>query len=353
MVAIKGTNADQICAQPPAQFRALLVYGPNLGLVRERAKKAVTYAAGCLSDTFRVCELDAHELKEDSVRLAGEVAAISFGGGRRAIWLKNAGDKLLKPINNALESEAGDTLLVIESGVLAPKSRLRKVFEKSPDLASIPCYEDDTSTLRAFIREYLNSENAVLEDDAMEWVIRRLGNDRMLIKTELEKLIIYTSNKRKSDQQEHILISLQLASECVGDSSQLSLELLVDAVGIGELINIEKYLTLALNEGVQPITIIRAISRHFSVLHYVSGLAEEGESLDKLITSLRPPIFFKRLKAFRKQTTIWTPLRISQALDILMKSERECKTTGLPATEICSRAILRIGTAAHSVQRQT
>ena len=353
MVAIKGSKADQVCAQPSTQFRALLIYGPNLGLVRERAKKAVEYVAGNLLDTFRVCEIDAHELKEDPIRLADELAAISFGGGRRAIWLKNAGDKLLKPINNALETESGDTLLVVESGMLAPKSSLRKVFEKDPDLASVPCYEDDTSSLRAFVKEYLASQHTALEDDAMEWVIARLGSDRMLVKSELEKLITYCSNEQKSHQQEHNPISLQEAAECVGDSSQMSLELLADAVGNGELTNLEKYLSLALNEGIQPITIIRAISRRFTLLHYVVGLTDDGESLDKLINSLRPPIFFKRKNAFRNQTTVWTLLRISQALDILMQSERECKTTGLPGKEICSRALLRIGSAARSVQRQT
>ena len=153
---------------------------------------------------------------------------------------KNAEDKLVKPINNALETESGDTLLVIESGVLAPKSRLRKVFEQNPDLASIACYEDDASSLHTFVREYLNSENTFLDDDAMEWIIGRLGNDRMLVKTELEKLIIYASNEPISDQMEHSLISLQTVSECVGDSSQMSLELLADAVGSGELTNIEK-----------------------------------------------------------------------------------------------------------------
>lgn len=352
MVAIKGSNADQVCAQPPGQFRALLIYGPNLGLVRERAQKAVEYAAGNLSDTFRVFEINADELKLDSVLLADELAAIAFGGGRRAVWLKNAGDKLVKIINNALENESGDTLLVIESGILAPKSRLRKKFEHDPDLASIPCYEDDTSSLRAFVTEYLNSHNSLLEDDAMEWIIARLGNDRMLAKTELEKLIIYTSNEPGSDEQEQNRISLELASECVGDFTQMSLELLADAVGNGELINIERYLNLALNEGMQPITIIRAISRRFSALHYIVSLNENGESLEKLIASLRPPIFFKRLRAFRNQVGIWTPLRIVQALDILMKSERECKSTGLPAIEICSRALLRIGSAARSVQGQ-
>ena len=40
MVAFKGSQGQNICAQPPETVKALLIYGPNAGLVRERAKAA-------------------------------------------------------------------------------------------------------------------------------------------------------------------------------------------------------------------------------------------------------------------------------------------------------------------------
>ena len=85
MVAFKGSRGQRICAQPPADVKALLIYGPNAGLVRESAKAAVSFAVEDLADGFRLCELQARDIGEDPARLADELGALSFGGGRRAV----------------------------------------------------------------------------------------------------------------------------------------------------------------------------------------------------------------------------------------------------------------------------
>ena len=83
MVAFKGSRGQRICAQPPADVKALLIYGPNAGLVRESAKAAVTFAVQDLADAFRLCELQARDIGDDPARLADELRAF--------IWRRAAG----------------------------------------------------------------------------------------------------------------------------------------------------------------------------------------------------------------------------------------------------------------------
>src|SRR4029077_5187753 len=71
---------------------AVLFYGPDQGLVRERALDLVTRIAGDAGDPFRVAELSAAQLKDDPARLADEAAALSLSGGRRVLRLREAGD---------------------------------------------------------------------------------------------------------------------------------------------------------------------------------------------------------------------------------------------------------------------
>ena len=80
MVAFKGARGERVCAAPPGDIRALLVYGPNNGLVRERAKAAVTFAVEDLGDGFRLCELEARDVSDDTARLGDELAALSADG---------------------------------------------------------------------------------------------------------------------------------------------------------------------------------------------------------------------------------------------------------------------------------
>ena len=115
MTAFKAGRGEQVCSRPPEDIRAILIYGPNNGLIRERAKSAIKFAVENFADAFRLCELDAHDITGDPARLADELAALAFGGGRRAIWIKNASDSLSGIIADALEINSCDTLLVIES----------------------------------------------------------------------------------------------------------------------------------------------------------------------------------------------------------------------------------------------
>ena len=348
MVAFKAGRGERVCAQPPDNIRAILVYGPNNGLVRERAKTAVTFAVEDLKDSFRLCEVDARDVSDDAARLADELAAFSFGGGRRAVWLKGAGDSLSDNISAALDIDFGNTLFVIECANLKPRSALRKLFDKESDLAAVPCYEDDDNTLRDYISDFLASENTAIDQDALAWLLGRLGNDRLQVRSELEKLILYCSDSGEGAEGKQTKITIEAVTACSADAGQQSLDSLADAVASGELANIDRYLELAFDQGIQPIGAIRSVTRRFTQLHFVVGLTEDGGSTEQLIASLRPPIFFKYRRAFQMQTALWPLRRIVQALDILTKAEIDCKTTGMPSTEICARALTRIGGAART-----
>ena len=348
MVAFKGSQGQKICASPPETVTALLIYGPNTGLIRERAKGAVTFAVEVLTDAFRLCELQARDIADDPARLADELGAFSFGGGRRAVWLKDAGDNHTSIISAALETEFGDTLLVIEAANLGPRSSLRKLFEQGADIAAVACYDDDQNSLQNYVSEFLAGENVTIEQDALYWLLERLGNDRMQVRSELEKLILYVSNDDVVAAEGGPHITLKSAMDGAGDAGVWSLDQIADAVASGELANVDRFLELALEQGVQPISAMRSVARRFSQLHYVVGLAADGGSIDKLIAALRPPIFFKHRPAFRNQATRWSLPRIAQALDILCQAEIDCKTTGMPAHEICARALVRIGAAARA-----
>jgi DNA polymerase-3 subunit delta len=345
MVAFKGPHGQKVCAQPPDDINALLIYGGNAGLVRERARAAVKFAVEDLGDTFRLCELQAKEVGEDPARLADELGALSFSGGRRAVWLKDGGDKLTAAISSALEMEFGDTLLVVESGNLNPRSSLRKLFEQASNLAAVASYEDDSGSLQEYVGDFLAGEKASIERDALYWLLDRVGNDRMQVRSELEKLILFASSGETLAEDGSIRITLDTVMQASGDAGVWSFDRLADAVAGGNLTNIDRFLYLAYEDGDKPIAVIRAVARRFTQLHFVVGLAAAGNSIDKLISALRPPVFYKNRPALRAQAEHWSLSYIAQALDILGEAEIDCKTTGMPDEEICARALIRIGAA--------
>ena len=89
---VKSHEADRYAAAPPKGLAVALVYGPDAGLVQERAEKLLKSVVPDLTDPFNVADLSEPTLLADPARLADEAAAISMMGGRRVVRVRIAGE---------------------------------------------------------------------------------------------------------------------------------------------------------------------------------------------------------------------------------------------------------------------
>ena len=346
---ISTRDTEAFIKSPDPAARAILVYGPDAGLVRERVETLVKGAAGDLADPFRVADISAKELLDDPARLADEAAALSLTGGRRAVRLRQADDNLASLFREFLASASGDvpsdTLIVVEAGDLAARSALRKIFEKAKAGAALACYRDDARNLGAVIRETLREFGHEATPDALTYLSAHLGGDRQLSRRELEKLALYKGTEPGP-------VELADAQACVGDSAALSLDDLAYAVAGGAAGEAERALARSLQEGVHAVGALRAVSRHFQRLHLVAGLVDGGLTLDDAVKRLRPPLFWKAAPAFRTQAAAWNLRTLARALGRLLEAESGCKHTGAPEATICSRALLEIAVNAPTGRRR-
>lgn len=316
------------------RLAAVLVYGPDAGLVRERADRLTAATAGDISDPFRVSDIGVERLRDQPSLLADEAAALTFGGERRVVRLRAAGDGQSAAIAAFLKSAAaGGGLLIAESGELGPRSSLRQLFEAADNAAALPCYRDEGADLARFVAEELRREGLRLTDEARDFLVGALGGDRAITRRELEKIVAYVGSTPTGT------IELADALACVGDNAALSVDDLVFAVGDGDLAAVERLTGRVMQEGTASIAILRATARHFLRLHLLSAAADDR---DRLIRSLKPPVFYKYVPRLEEQIRRWTPARLHQALARLTRAELECKTTGMPADALCQRALLEV-----------
>ena len=339
---IAPRSIDSFIAAPPATLRAVLVYGPDSGLVRERGKMLMRAIVDDPDDPFRIAELTPADLRDDPARLADEAAAMALTGGRRVIGIRDAADTLSALFGDFLKNPIGDALVVVEAGNLGPRSKLRKVFEDSKESgAAIPCYADEGRTLEDVIAKTLGASGLRVSRDAMAYLCANLGSDRMISRAELEKLALYMAG--------HEEVSLDDAMECVGDSATMTLDDLVFAAAGGNLATLPRLQDRAIQEGLEPIAILRALGRHYQRLHACAGLVGEGMPIDSAVKALRPPVFFRQADAFRGQLRLWGSADVNRALDWLTEAEKDCKTTGYPAETICHQLLLRLAASARAL----
>jgi DNA polymerase-3 subunit delta len=345
---ISPKEADRFAAQPDPKVCAVLVFGPDSGLVRERTKALTRSVVEDAADPFRIVDLSDSELRQDPARLSDEAAAISMLGGRRVIRIRSVGDGLSKLFDTYLSDPKGDALLVVEGGELTGKSNLRKLFEDRPNAAAIACYADNAGDLANTIRKTLADNGLNAEPAALHYLTSHLGSDRGVTMNELEKLSLYMGAHKSGEK---IQVTLDDVRACVGDNAESGLDAVVDAATGGELAALDVALARARSSDVSPVLLLNALTRHLIQLHLAMVGIENGQTPESIVGSMRPMVHFSRKPKMQRQLTLWTRRRIDRALAIIAEADSQLKTTGLPDRAICGQTIMRIAQAANAARR--
>jgi DNA polymerase-3 subunit delta len=345
-VKISAGRVDGFIAQPDPAIRAVLIYGPDSGLVRERALILSRGVVDDLNDPFRVAELSGAQINDSPARLADEILAMPFGGGQRLVIIRDAGDSLsahLKPALDTANQAEAKALVVMAASNLSGRSSLRKLAESRDDCAALPCYPDDEEGRARLARTMLQGAGLKIQPPALQTLSGILGEDRQSNRSEIEKLILY------ADPDAEVTEDDVLAS--IGDSGATSLDETIFAAADGSVADLDRAIERFWSDGGEPVGLMRAAQRHFQRLHRVTGLLAAGESYDSAARRLRPPVFWKVAGRFQNQCRSWSLKGLEQAVSRLTEAELALKTTGTPGRAACGRTLLAIASMRRAQRR--
>ena len=326
--------------RPDQTIRAVLLYGPDIGLVRERADVLARTVCPDLKDPFRVADLSGAALAADPARLADEAAQLSLIGGRRVIRVHDAADRLAGLFRGFLDAAPGDGFIVVEAGDLPGSSALRRVFDTSPRAAAIGCYPDAPRDRAAVIRDTLRAHRLTASGEATQYLVEHLGNDRLLTRAELEKLALYAG------EGGHVEIDDVRLS--IGDSAALATDDAVMAAAEGDAARVDRVIDRVLQEGESAVSVVRAMLRHLQRLHVFAARVAAGTTAAEVVRTARPPIFYRQEDSFKRQLVLWNEVGLRAQLKRIAQAELHMKLTGLPADTVCREALLAVAQAARS-----
>ncbi|HEU5046486.1 MAG TPA: DNA polymerase III subunit delta [Rickettsiales bacterium] len=319
--------------QPDRQTQAALLYGPDSGLVRERSREIAATILGKNPDPLNRIELNGNQIKSDPALLLDELNALSLMGGNRVVIVRDPIEKIEPIIKSAFERK-NSTYLIIEAEELPTSSALRKLFEKEDYFAAIACYLEEGRGLEELIRTTLTGFGLNVNRDALMYLTDNLGNDRMVTRSELEKLALYMGNEKE--------VTLPIAMQLTGNNASESIDDLCNSIALGKSEDSGKLLAHLLNEGTQPVAIVRSLIRYFQRLDIAHGHIASGQSREQAIKMLRPPVFFKSVPIIERALSRLSPARISQSLTLLLRTEKEIKSGVIPPALLISNAVLTL-----------
>jgi len=342
---LKPAEIDAFIKEAGRKTQLILIYGPDEGLVREHSQSLVKAILSDPQDPFGLLDLSEEEYRSDPARLHDEFGAISMFGGTRVVRVRFKSDRYGKQIKDfvaSLESGElrGDAVVILEAGDLKPSSALRKTIETSKCGVAVPCYQDDARNVKTLAAKVLQEANIQYTNDVLDTLAELLGGDRAMTRREIEKLTLYKLHD--SDK----LLSVEDVEACLNAANTLGLEDVTYSALSGDRGVLAKSLDRCFLQAEQPVTIIRALTRHVERLRTARLAMDRGASNREAVDQLRPKPHFKRRQAFERQLQSWGSAKLTKALELLYEAELNCKTTGLPAESICTQTSFRIARAA-------
>ena len=330
----KSAQVENYIKHPDSQIKAFLVFGTNDGLVLDTVKRIARSICPNLDDAFQVAELTGEDVVSDFGKLYGEYNGQSLMGGRRVIMVRDADNQMSKELRKMLDDSHSENLLILYANDLNKKSSLVKLAESSDDMASIPCYEDKNED----IYNTLKTMGLTFEPAAIQLLYSKLSGDRMINLAEFEKLKTYMGEAKT--------VTVAIVSKIISDQSDSGSEDICYAAmggnrGVADALY-QKYI----NEGNEPVSVIRSMVYHVQKLLTCQAGIESGEGVDKALKRLIPALMFFRVDSFKEQLRMWSRDKLLRTLDLLYETEKDCKTTGMPAEEIVSMALMKISGAA-------
>jgi DNA polymerase-3 subunit delta len=145
LILSKRADIDRFLNAPAPEIRAVVVYGRDRGIVRERADILARKTVKDPNDPFDVAVVTEGDIDGDPARLFDELSALSLMGGRRLVRLRlddkvSADRAAAEALDAHVEGRLNpDAFFLIEAGALGRDSALRKGAEKSTGAAVIPC----------------------------------------------------------------------------------------------------------------------------------------------------------------------------------------------------------------------
>src|SRR5580698_524242 len=304
MVAVKAADVDAFVARPDPARPVVLVFGPDAGLVSERANAIVKASVDDVNDPFALARLEGEAVAAEPTRLVEEVQTMPLFGGRRAVWLKAGSRNIAPAVEAVLALPAGGCRVVIEAGDLRRNAPLRALCERAKNAAALPCYADSERDRARLIDEEMRAAGLKLSPDARAMLIPLLGGDRAASRSEIAKLALYASGGSE--------VGIDDVTAVVSDASALAIDDIVDLAFAGRPAELEVQLGKARTAGSPPGSIFFAAQRQVAQLHKWRTAIETGAGFS--LDAAQPPLHFRRKALIETALKVWSAGRLATAM---------------------------------------
>ena len=270
-----------------------LFYGENEGLKKEIIES--NFKNNYPKKTFYY---DESEVLNNKSNFFEEILSKSFFENEKLIIISRSTDKITSIIEEILEKKIDDLVLILNSGSLEKRSKLRLLFEKNKEIICIAFYEDNNQTLSSLASQFFRNNKIQISQQAINLIINRCRGDRQNLKNELNKIESFIKNKKRIEISEILQLTnlaenysvTELVDNCLAKNKNKTLNILNE-----NNYNLE-----------DCIIVIRTMLAKSKRLLKLFQEIKISNNVDSAILSTKPPIFWKDKQIVKDQINKWS-----------------------------------------------
>ena len=325
--------------ESPKTKLGILLYGPN----EYQVNKNFNFIYNKLNSNTEFIEskiIDSDIILNQSEFFFNEINTFMLAEGVKTVRINLSDTDKAGCLEDYFKEPTKDTFIIVKSGKLSPRSKLRNLFEKSSDFVSIPFYENTIKDANNFIENYASKNNFSISSEAKYKVIVFSGQDSSIIETNLELINLYIYDKEEKK------VDTDIVEKVLSSDKPIEMKNLCNSVALGSMDDAFFCLNKLTANGTNPILIVNSLSSFFQRIYTTILAINSGKNLNQAMNDLKPPIFFKEKDNFIKQVKLWRLHKVERALAILNEGETDIKKSPELAQIISSNIVLRLTAAA-------
>ena len=287
---IKSFELDKINVKSSNFY---LFYGENEGYKNEAIEKIFN-----INISKNIYRYEEKEILDNFESFFESIQSKSFFEKEKLIIISRVSDKIKNIIEEIIEKNIEDIKIILNSGILEKKSKLRSLFEKNKNTICVPFYADSNQTLSKIINNFFREKKIIVSQEKINLLIDRCRGNRQNLRNELDKIDSFVKNKKN--------INIDQIMKLTNLAENYNVSELIDsylAANFKKTINI-------LNENNFSIEDCMLITRTLLIkskrLYKLLLEINNNKSIEEVISSFKPPIFWKDKEIVKQQINNWS-----------------------------------------------
>jgi len=310
-----------------SKYNLYLFYGENEGYKNEVIKKKFETLY-----TNQIYKYDEKEILENKNEFFNSILTKSFFENKKLIIISRVSDKIKDIIEEIAFKEIIDVTIVLSTNVLEKKSKLRNFFEKGKNIICIPFYADTHQTLTNISINFFKENKISISQHTINLIVERSRGNRENLNNELEKINNYSKFGKKISTED--ILKLTNLSENYNVSELTDNCLAKNIKKTSHILNENNY------NSEDCVLIIRTLLIKAKRLLKLQEEVKNNKNIEQVVTSFKPPIFWKDKDIVKQQISNWSLEKIKKMIIDINETELLIKKNSINSLNILSDFIL-------------